>query len=100
MLIIFTRRKISADRFIDGGAPILAAAMIKSHIERIGEENIRPFAIAILRVLVTSYIELAIEKSPEEANPCAIIIMMVPERAQVEDSKILKIIKAMWATEA
>lgn len=95
MLRMFVIRKISAERFIDGGAPILAAAIIKSQRDRIGEENINPLAIAMLRVLVTSYIALAIEKSPEEASPWATIIMMAPEKDQREGSITVKIIKAM-----
>ena len=63
------RRKISATRFIDGGAPIFLAIKMKSHRERIGAMYITPLATMSLRVFVASYKVFAREKRPEEARP-------------------------------
>lgn len=94
------RIKISADKFIDGGAPIFDAAITNSQRDRAGEATIMPLVIAILRVFVVSYMELAMEKRPEEARPWAIIIIITPEKAHWEGRKIAKIISAICATEA
>lgn len=93
-------RKISAVKFIDGGAPIFPASMIKSHRDIEGAKIITPLVTKRLRVLVASYIELAREKSPEDANPWATIIRRAPTNPQVAGKNTPTMRRAMCATEA
>lgn len=81
---MFVKRKISAVRFIDGGAPIFPASMIKSQRDIAGEMHIIPLEIIMLRVFVDSYIEFAREKRPEDARPCATIMTRAPIIPQVD----------------
>lgn len=75
---------ISAARFIDGGAPIFIITIRKSQKEIFGDRDIRPLERIILRVFDDSYIKLAMEKRPEEASPCANIIVKDPIILQLE----------------
>lgn len=84
MFRILDRRKISAVKFIDGGAPMFLASIMKTHIDITGAMYIIPLEIIILRVFVDSYIELANENSPDEASPCAIIINRAPTKPHMD----------------
>lgn len=91
---------ISAPKFIDGGAPILAQAPKKIKIERAGVMDIRPLVRANLRVFVLSYIELARANRADEARPWAIIMVREPINLHWENIKSLQSISPIWLTDA
>lgn len=76
------------------------ARRMKSHKDAAGVKYIRPFDTIILRVFVDSYIELAIENSPDEAKPWATIISRHPTKLHEDEKKSPTISKAICATEA
>lgn len=94
------RSIISAARFIEGGAPILAQAARKTRAESGGATDITPFVNASLRVLVLSYMELAKANKAEEANPCATIMRRAPVKLQWENINRLVRRRPMCLTEA
>lgn len=92
---IVDNRKISATKFIDGGAPIFLASKMNTHMDIVGAKYIIPLEIRILRLFVDSYMELAREKRPEEARPCATIIIRAPRNLQEEGKNSPTISKAI-----
>lgn len=100
LLSMLLRSMISAPRFIEGGAPILAQAPRKMRIEREGVIDINPLVSASLRVLVFSYIELASANRAEEANPWATIIRRAPVSLQWENINSLHKRSPICLTEA
>ena len=93
------KSEISAIKFSEGGAAILAIDK-KNHIKVIiGNIACMPLVKNNLRVWVASYKELAMAKRPEELKPCAIIIMRAPSNPQYEDDTAPAVISPIWPIE-
>lgn len=97
---MFDRRKISAARFIDGGAPRFIHERMNNQREILGPIDKIPTVKDNLRVFVISYIELAILNNAEEASPWANIISKVPVILHLENKVRLASNKPIWLTEA
>lgn len=90
---------ISLRRFIDGGAPRLAADERNHHMAREGKSVSIPFVSNRLRVCVVSYDVLAKANRAELHNPWASIIPNDPCQPQLEFVIVPAVRSAMWATE-
>lgn len=92
-------KMISLRRLIEGGAAILAPVNRNHHKVIIGLIHIKPFVRKMLRVWVISYDILAKEKSAEDLNPCAIIIVKAPIKPHEELDNMPASIKPIWPTD-
>ena len=91
--------KISPNKLYVKGPPKLAIHNKNQNIDIIGNKFNFALLSIILREWERSYIILAHENIPEEHNPCANIIIIVPFILQKFFDKILTIINAIWTTE-
>lgn len=100
LVIKFMSNGISAARFIDGGALMLAAIARKSHRDIEGATDRVPALNSRLRVFEDSYIVFAREKSQEDTSPWATIMIRLPVILHEENKRSLASIRPMWLTEA
>lgn len=98
-LRILVIRRISLNKFSEGGAAMLAAERRSHHRDRLGRKEMRPLVRKTLRVLVTSYVVLARKNRPEEVRPWAIIIEEAPEMPRGELVRVPAMSRPMWPTE-